>query len=432
MAIWALLLVAPTFPIANALSLSTFSIGPVPIPSLSTFSIDPFPIPASVSIHPLNPVPTLTTIPTLTSNPIHVPSGAASNTSQCTAADWQTIVLFYIVNYGAHAFTVVAYPGEKMWFTTYSRFMALLLPFSGILKALEMLVERSCFTSNPLRQALYARALCHVVKVNENNAAIAFTANEKVIHGRVRLPDGYAFQLVENEIEFTSLEGLPSCLSDSRSSLRSIAAVIQLLFASYTLYKTRGNQIELYGYAAFGLTVVQYLIMSLINLIASLVVPQFPAIFMVRTTVMTEAERENGKFEGVVADLSEERCLEGTLLRRYVVWFEGAFVCLFFSVTFAIYGQGLSWNPGTISSRAQEGWTMAWLCSSGLFGSVVNGIGKRMWSRPPMKLRRGRKEFWWQVYWFLVPLVFGISAVGGLVVVGQMMAVHGYCGTLSL
>jgi len=426
-----LLLIALAFPTANTLGLPTPSFD---FPQLS--SLPPIPT-VSVSLGisvsgpgPISPVPSL---PTTTFSPIPEPAPArAANTTQCSSADWKRIALFYIVNYGAHAFTVVTYPGEKTWFTTYSRFIALLLPVSGILKALEILVERSCWTSNPLKQALYARALCHVVKVNDRDAAVTFTAEEKEIHGRVRLPDGYAFQLVGNDIRFDSLEGYPNHLAHSRTSIRSIAAVIQLLFACYTLYRTRGNQIELYGYAAFGLTVIQYLIMSLINLIASVVVPQFPTIFMVRTAVMTEAERENGQFEGVVADLSQERCLEVSLRRRYALWIQGVFVGLVWGAIFMTYGEGLSWNPGTISSRAQEGWTMAWLTSSGVFGSVVNAIGKRMWSRPPRKFGWKSKEFRWEVLWFLVPLCFGVPAIGGLVVVGQMMAAHGNCGNLSL
>lgn len=411
MVICTLLLVTLTLRTANALSVPTFSIEPIPVPT--------------PTYHP-------NVVPTLTPYPIPVPNASNTpNTTQCTPADWQSIVLFYVVNYGAHAFTVVSYPGEKTWFTTYSRFIALLLPFSGILKALELLVERSCFTSNPLRQALYARALCHVVRVNERNAAVTFTAEEKEIHGRVRLPHGYAFALVGNDIEFNSLEGFPSHLSNSRSSIRSMAAMIQLLFASYTLYRTRGNQIELYGYAAFGLTVIQYLIMSSVNLIASIVVPQFSAIYMVRTAVMTEAERENGKFEGIVADLSQERCLQVTLNRPYALRLEAIILSVILGSIVAAYGEGLSWNPGTISSRAQEGWTMAWLFSSGLFGSGVNALGKRIWSRPPRKVGWKSKELWSQIVLFLVPLGFGIPAVGGLVVVGQMMAMHGNCGSLS-
>jgi hypothetical protein len=49
----------------------------------------------------------------------------------------------------------------------------------------------------------------------------------------------------------------PSTLSSSYSVVRTTIALIQILYASFTLYKaTKGPQIEQYGYAAFGLTVI--------------------------------------------------------------------------------------------------------------------------------------------------------------------------------
>jgi hypothetical protein len=39
---------------------------------------------------------------------------------------------------------------------------------------------------------------------------------------------------------------------------KAIIAVVQLIYATTTLYQARGNQVTIYGYAAFGLTVVSY------------------------------------------------------------------------------------------------------------------------------------------------------------------------------
>lgn len=47
-------------------------------------------------------------------------------------------------------------------------------------------------------------------------------------------------------------------LSCSYNLVRVLASIIQLVFAVSTLYRTRGDQIERYGYAAFGLTVMPY------------------------------------------------------------------------------------------------------------------------------------------------------------------------------
>lgn len=83
----------------------------------------------------------------------------------------------------------------------------------------------------------------------------------------------------------------------------------QLAFAVSTLYRSRGDQTTQYGYAAFGLTVTQYAMMSLLNLLGNLFCPQYPALYLVRSQAMTEAEQiPNGHalFEGIVGTLSED------------------------------------------------------------------------------------------------------------------------------
>ena len=85
--------------------------------------------------------------------------------------------------------------------------------------------------------------------------------------------------------------------------LKTVIAIIQLVFACLTLYRSKGNQLEIYGYAAFGLTVAQYAVMSLVNLFANLVTPHYPTVYMVRTEMMAKAESQGGKFDGVVAEI---------------------------------------------------------------------------------------------------------------------------------
>ncbi|KAM0302176.1 hypothetical protein ACHAO8_011611 [Botrytis cinerea] len=92
-------------------------------------------------------------------------------------------------------------------------------------------------------------------------------------------------------------------MSASYNLPKAIIAIIQLIYATTTLYQSRGNQITIYGYAAFGLTVVPYAIMSLVNLISALVTPDYPALFMVGSDIMDEAIRRGAMFDGVVGRL---------------------------------------------------------------------------------------------------------------------------------
>lgn len=49
-----------------------------------------------------------------------------------------------------------------------------------------------------------------------------------------------------------------------------IIGLVQAIWATSTLYRARGDQIDRYGYAAFGLTVTPYAFMSVLNIIANI------------------------------------------------------------------------------------------------------------------------------------------------------------------
>ena len=93
-------------------------------------------------------------------------------------------------------------------------------------------------------------------------------------------------------------------LSSGYSLPKVLIAMFQTLYASATLYRVRGDQVSRYGYAAFGLTVAPYLIMSLINLISNTLTPEYPALYLVRNDAMDEASRRKGaRFEGIVGTI---------------------------------------------------------------------------------------------------------------------------------
>lgn len=62
-------------------------------------------------------------------------------------------------------------------------------------------------------------------------------------------------------------------LSCNYSILKTIAAIIQIIYGSFELYQSRGRQIARFGYAAYSLTVIPYIIMSLMNLLATFAEP---------------------------------------------------------------------------------------------------------------------------------------------------------------
>ncbi|KAI1609231.1 hypothetical protein EDD37DRAFT_143688 [Exophiala viscosa] len=81
------------------------------------------------------------------------------------------------------------------------------------------------------------------------------------------------------------------------SLVKILAAVGQSLYGIATLYDTRGDQLNRYGYSAFGLTVIPYAYISLVNLVANLLCPEYPAMYLVESQAMRDAMEISDKRE---------------------------------------------------------------------------------------------------------------------------------------
>ena len=72
------------------------------------------------------------------------------------------------------------------------------------------------------------------------------------------------------------------------------------------IYRTRGSQLERYGYAAFGLSVFPYAFMSFVNLICIAVVGDYPSLYVMRTPLLDEAKGRDGtRISGEVGTLKD-------------------------------------------------------------------------------------------------------------------------------
>ena len=106
-----------------------------------------------------------------------------------------------------------------------------------------------------------------------------------------------------NNIHSTSTQ-----LSSVNNLAKGMIAIFQTLYASFTLYNARGDQVQHYGYTAFGLTVVPYILMSIINLASILLTPDYPTMYLVESEAMQEAKKRQGaKFQGVVGRIRTTR-----------------------------------------------------------------------------------------------------------------------------
>jgi len=141
------------------------------------------------------------------------------------------------------------------------------------------------------------------------------SSSGRKVFGTCCLPKGYGLMIVPSNALVVGLDGKRSKkdwrtshtsksynkLSSSYSIAKPLVAILQILYASFTLYRTRGDQIDKYGYAAFGLTVAPYLIMSILNLVSSMLTADYASVFLVDSDIMQEAaRRKRARFEGMV------------------------------------------------------------------------------------------------------------------------------------
>lgn len=95
----------------------------------------------------------------------------------------------------------------------------------------------------------------------------------------------------------------PLTLSNNYNILKPGVSLGQAIFAAFTLYRTKGDQLNVYDYAAFGLTVAPYALMSIVNLLGSLSCPEDPALYLIDSEPMQEAQECGGFLDRTVVNL---------------------------------------------------------------------------------------------------------------------------------
>lgn len=139
--------------------------------------------------------------------------------------------------------------------------------------------------------------------------SLAPVGRGRSIHGIHELPPGgeYEFLIVPVNAEVHPLHtqagdlgGPCKPMAASKTALPVLIALYQICYGSVSLYRARGDQVDLYGYATFGLTVIPYVLMAVINLLVQLLSNDYPDLYMIHTLEMDEAIKRGGRFEGVV------------------------------------------------------------------------------------------------------------------------------------
>ncbi|KAI0948199.1 hypothetical protein AcW1_009779 [Taiwanofungus camphoratus] len=133
------------------------------------------------------------------------------------------------------------------------------------------------------------------------------------VYGEIKVPEGYMmicpapqilYSIMHASLEDTS--GINLCRP--QTVLKMLLSAAQLISAILTLYYTRGDQIDRFGYAAYGLSVVPYAIMTMVNLICTAIIGEVPCCYVLRTPILQKAEQCPGAiFNGAIGHLKDAR-----------------------------------------------------------------------------------------------------------------------------
>ncbi|MCJ1385431.1 hypothetical protein MMC17_008554 [Xylographa soralifera] len=248
--------------------------------------------------------------------------------------------------------TTVTYPGETTWEINLRRLNALLGPYIGLMFALRKIQWFLILEKDPLKRACRGEVLCQVVRTKEwvpvegttvfarltgyenyqtdaalthspvtllchlrflqqtqSGPAPVMVTKEKKLHlvqglSLSTLPKGYGILRCQGipALRIKDLHSKTNIHSDHRM-IESTLGLLQIMFATISLYRARGGQFERFGVAAFSFTVLPFAVMSFANLIASLVSINYPYLYLVESPEMEEAMKRDAIFDNTVGRL---------------------------------------------------------------------------------------------------------------------------------
>ncbi|KAI9786579.1 MAG: hypothetical protein M1839_006128 [Geoglossum umbratile] len=167
----------------------------------------------------------------------------------------------------------------------------------------------------PLRQPTFAGMATYYLvqsyRFRERRVEESITdVSSTKIQGVYSLPRGYSLAYVPHDVEvrprYSSPHQRPAQISSSINIPRILFSLFQTVAGGISLYHARGAQIDKWGYAAYGLTVIPYVFISIINLFGSLVSSEYDSVVLVHSGVMDEMVQRGGVVEGAVGTVGSD------------------------------------------------------------------------------------------------------------------------------
>ena len=119
-------------------------------------------------------------------------------------------------------------------------------------------------------------------------------ASDRLIHGAVNINEGYRLAVPTHKAYTEAI--ICGVLGEQKPKIHHppglsnvLLSACQIMFACFTLYFTPSDQIPRWGYAAYGLSVFPYALMSLMNILCAGFVGSYTCGHVLRTHILDEA-----------------------------------------------------------------------------------------------------------------------------------------------
>ena len=93
-------------------------------------------------------------------------------------------------------------------------------------------------------------------------------------------------------------------LSSFYNAVKPIAVMLQIYTHLLRSIKHEATRLIKYGFTLFDFTVAPYLLMSIYNLVESMLTADYATMFLIESDTMEEAKYQGGIFEGVIGKLA--------------------------------------------------------------------------------------------------------------------------------
>ena len=163
----------------------------------------------------------------------------------------------------------------------------------------------------------------HRFKDHEPNRGGALDLDTVKLQGYCKLAPGYGLSYVPSDVRVFPRQADPqphsrlyrfnpfdstreTKIASTHDVPRILFSLVQTVSGGWAIYKARGSQIDRYGFAAFGLTVVPYMVVSIINFLGSLLTSEYETIYMVHSSTMDEMIARGGSADGAIGTLHDD------------------------------------------------------------------------------------------------------------------------------